>query len=142
MFVKNTKKLTLKAAKLMGDRALEKCEEIGKSFVFTVVDAGGNVLYIQRMEDAFFTSVGIATDKAFTAAAVKKGTHVLTSIVKPENDLFGLNLTNNGRIITFGGGLPIIVDGEVIGGVGVSGGSVAEDMAVAEAAIDIFEKSK
>lgn len=140
MFVKNTKKLTLKAARLMGDKALEKCEEIGKSFVFTVVDAGGNVLYIQRMEDAFFTSVGIATDKAFTAAAVKKGTHVLTNIVKPENDLFGLNLTNNGRIVTFGGGLPIIVDGEVIGGVGVSGGSVEEDMAVAQAALDVLPK--
>ncbi|ADO83909.1 GlcG/HbpS family heme-binding protein [Ilyobacter polytropus] len=140
MFVKNTKKLTLKAARLMGDKALEKCEEIGKSFVFTVVDAGGNVLYTQRMEDAFFTSVGIATDKAFTAAAVKKGTHVLTNIVKPENDLFGLNLTNNGRIITFGGGLPVIIDGEVIGGVGVSGGSVEEDMAVAQAALDVLPK--
>lgn len=140
MFVKNTKKLTLKAARLMGDKALEKCEEIGKSFVFTVVDAGGNVLYTQRMEDAFFTSVGIATDKAFTAAAVKKGTHVLTNIVKPENDLFGLNLTNNGRIITFGGGLPVIIDGEVIGGVGVSGGSVEEDIAVAQAALDVLPK--
>lgn len=139
MFVKTTKKLTLKAAKLMGERALEKCEEIGKDFVFSVVDAGGNVLYIQRMEDAFFTSVGIATDKAFTAAGVKKGTHILTDIVKPENDLYGLNLTNNNRIITFGGGLPVIFDGEVIGGVGVSGGSVKEDMAVAKAALEIFE---
>ena len=139
MFIKTTKKLTLKAAKLMGERVLEKCEEIGKDFVFSVVDAGGNILYIQRMEDAFFTSVGIATDKAFTAAGVKKGTHVLTDIVKPENDLFGLNLTNNGRIITFGGGLPIVVDGEVIGGVGVSGGSVQEDMAVAQAALDVLE---
>jgi uncharacterized protein GlcG (DUF336 family) len=139
MLIKTTNKLTLKAARLMGDKALNKCKEIGKDFVFVVVDAGGNTLYLQRMEDAFFTSVGIATDKAFTAAAVKKGTHVLTNIVKPENDLFGLNLTNNGRIITFGGGLPIIVDGEVIGGVGVSGGSVEEDMAVAQAALDVLE---
>ena len=138
MLTKTTTKLTLKAAMLMGQRALEKCEEIGKSFVFTVVDAGGNILYTQRMEDAFFTSVGIATDKAFTAAAVKKGTHILTDIVKPEKDLFGLNLTNNGRIITFGGGLPILVDGEVIGGVGVSGGSVDEDISVAEYAINIL----
>ena len=98
-----------------------------------------NVLYTQRMEDAFFTSVGIATDKAFTAAAVKKGTHVLTDKVKPEQDLFGLNLTNNGRIVTFGGGLPIVVEGEVIGGVGVSGGSVDEDIAVAEAALSVLE---
>jgi uncharacterized protein GlcG (DUF336 family) len=140
MLVKHTKKLTLEAAKMMGERALDKCEEIGKPFVFAVVDAGGNILYIQRMEDAFFTSVGIATDKAFTAAAVKKGTHLLTQMVKPDCDLFGLNLTNNGRIITFGGGLPIIVDGEIIGGVGVSGGSVEEDMAVAQAAINLFVK--
>lgn len=138
MFIKETRKLTLRAAKLMGERALDKCEEIGKPFVFTVVDAGGNVLYTQRMEDAFFTSVGIATDKAFTAAAVKKGTHVLTDKVKPEQDLFGLNLTNNGRIVTFGGGLPVIVEGEVIGGVGVSGGSVEEDIAVAEAALSVL----
>lgn len=142
MLIKKTKKMTLKAAMLMGVAALKKSEEIGKAFVFTVVDAGGNVLYTQRMEEAFFTSVGIATDKAFTAAAVKKGTHVLTNIVKPENDLFGLNITNNGRIVTFGGGLPIIVDGEVIGGVGVSGGSVEEDMAVAGAALEILEKSR
>ena len=139
MLTKSTTKLTLKAAMLMGQKALEKCEEIGKSFVFTVVDAGGNVLYTQRMEDAFFTSVGIATDKAFTAAAVKKGTHILTGIVKPESDLFGLNLTNGGRIITFGGGLPILVDGEVIGGVGVSGGSIDEDIAVAESALSIIK---
>ena len=57
-------------------------------------------------------------------------------------DLFGLNLTNNGRIITFGGGLPIVVDGEVIGGVGVSGGSVEEDMAVAEAALSVLDQPK
>jgi uncharacterized protein GlcG (DUF336 family) len=140
MLIIKTKKMTLKAAMLMGEAALKKSEEIGKSFVFTVVDAGGHVMYIHRMEDAFFTSVGIATDKAFTAAALKKGTHVLTDKVKPEQDLFGLNLTNNGRIITFGGGLPVIVDGEIIGGVGVSGGSVEEDMAVAEAALSILEK--
>ncbi len=139
MLTKTTKKLTLKAAMLMGQKALKKCEEIGKPFVLTVVDAGGNVLYTQRMEDAFFTSVGIATDKAFTAAAVKKGTHVLTDKVKPEQDLFGLNLTNNGRIVTFGGGLPILENGEVIGGIGVSGGSVEEDIAVATAALSILE---
>ncbi len=95
---------------------------------------------MHRMEDAFFTSVGIATDKAFTAAALKKGTHTLTDRVKPEQDLFGLNLANNGRIVTFGGGLPIIVHGEVIGGIGVSGGSVQEDMMVAQEALKVIEE--
>lgn len=135
---KDTKRLTLKAAKLMGEKALEKSEEIGKPFVFTVVDAGGHVLYTQRMEDAFVTSVGIATDKAFTAAAMQRSTDMLTDRVKPESELFGLNHTNNGRIVPFGGGLPVIVDGQVIGGVGVSGGAVEEDIAVATAALSVL----
>ena len=133
---RETKKITLAAAKLMGEKALEKCEEIGKPFVFSVVDAGGHVLYTQRMEDAFVTSVSIAIDKAFTAATMKRGTHMLTERIKPESELFGLNHTNNGRIIPFGGGLPVIVDGEVIGGVGASGGTVEEDIAVATAALE------
>ena len=133
---KETKRITLAAAKLMGEKALEKCAEIGKPFVFSVVDAGGHVLYTQRMEDAFVTSVSIAIDKAFTAATMKRATHMLTERVKPESDLFGLNHTNNGRIIPFGGGFPVIVDEEVIGGVGVSGGAVEEDIAVATAALE------
>ena len=135
---KKTKKITLAAAKLMGEKALEKCEKIGKPFVFSVVDAGGHILYTQRMEDAFITSISIAIDKAFTAATMKRATHMLTEKIKPESELFGLNNTNNGRIIPFGGGLPIIIDGDVIGGVGVSGGTVEEDMAVAKVAIDVL----
>ena len=132
---KETKRITLVAAKLMGDRALEKSKELGKSFVFTVVDAGGHILYTQRMEDAFITSIGIATDKAYTAATMKRSTEMLTDRIKPESELFGLNHTNNGRIIPFGGGLPVIVDGEVIGGVGASGGTVAEDIEIVTAAL-------
>jgi len=133
---KETKIITLAAAKLMGEKALEKCEEIGKSFVFSVVDAGGHILYTQRMEEAFITSISIATDKAFTAATMKRATDKLTEKIKPESDLFGLNHTNNGRIIPFGGGLPVVVDGKVIGGIGVSGGSVEEDIAVATAGLE------
>jgi uncharacterized protein GlcG (DUF336 family) len=137
---KETKKITLKAAKLMGEKALEKCEDIGKPFVFSVVDAGGHVLYTQRMEEAFVTSISIAIDKAFTAATMKRSTHLLTERVKPESELFGLNNTNNGRIIPFGGGLPVIVEGEVIGGVGASGGTVEEDIAVATAALEALDR--
>ena len=70
---------------------------------------------------------------------MKRATHMLTDSVKPESDLFGLNYTNNGRIIPFGGGIPVIVDGEVIGGVGASGGSVKEDIAVAIAALEALD---
>ncbi|ADO81841.1 GlcG/HbpS family heme-binding protein [Ilyobacter polytropus] len=133
---KETKRITLAAAKLMGEKALEKSVEIGKPFVFSVVDAGGHILYTQRMEDAFITSISIAIDKAFTAATMKRATHLLTERVKPESELFGLNHTNNGRIVPFGGGLPVTVDGEVIGGVGASGGTVEEDIQVVTAALN------
>lgn len=136
---KETKIITLKAAKLMGEKALEKSEELNKSFVFSVVDAGGHIIYVQRMEDSFITSIDISINKAFTAATMKRTTELLTDKIKPESELFGLNNTNNGKIIPFGGGLPIIVEGKVIGGIGVSGGKVSEDIEVAKNALKALE---
>jgi len=136
---KDAKRITLTAAKLMSEGAQRKSKEIGKPFVFAVVDTGGHLLYLERPEDAYVTSVGIAVDKAFTAATMKRETNMLTERVKPESDLFGLNHTNNGRIVPFGGGIPVIVDGEVTGAVGVSGGAVEEDIAVAEAALEVLK---
>lgn len=66
---------------------------------------------------------------------IKKGTDELSEVVLPGQSLYGLNLTNNARIITFGGGFPIVVDGEIVGAVGVSGGTVEEDMTIARAAL-------
>jgi uncharacterized protein GlcG (DUF336 family) len=93
------------------------------------------ILIIERMDKAFVTSIDIAINKAFTAWALKKGTNEISEDVLPGQSLYGLNTTNNCRIITFGGGFPIVINGEIVGAVGVSGGTVEEDMSIAKAGL-------
>jgi uncharacterized protein GlcG (DUF336 family) len=116
--------------------AEEKAKSISISIVFSAVDAGGNLMLLTRMENAFISSIDIAANKAFTALALKQGTHEVTPVIQPGASLYGLQLTNNCRISTFGGGLPIIVDDQVVGAIGVSGGTVEEDMSIAKYALD------
>ena len=136
MVVKSFNQITLEASKKMGKAALEKALEIKVPVVFSVVDNGGNLLYLERMDEAFVTSVDIAINKAFTAWALKSGTNELSEVVLPGQSLYGLNLTNNSRIITFGGGFPILINDEIVGAVGVSGGTVEEDMEISKAALN------
>lgn len=136
-----SKNLTLDIVKEMAKACEKKAEEIRVPVVISFVDAGSNLMYMQRMEDAFITSVQIANNKAFTACSLKKGTHEISEVVLPGQSLYGLQLTNDQRIVPFGGGLPIIIDGCVVGAVGVSGGTVEEDMAIAKAAVDLFTSS-
>lgn len=135
MDVRNLNSITLEAAKKMGVEALKKATEINVPVVFSVVDNGGNLLYLERMDKAFVTSIDIAINKAFTAWALKKGTNEISEDVLPGQSLYGLNITNNCRIITFGGGFPIVINGEIVGAVGVSGGTVEEDMSIAKAGL-------
>lgn len=134
------KQLSLDIVKEMAVAAEAKAAEMNVPVVFAAVDAGANLMLMHRMENAFITSVDIAINKAFTSAALKIGTHEVTPNIQPGESLYGLQLTNNCRIIPFGGGLPIIEDEQVVGAVGVSGGSVEEDMAIAKAAAEVFNK--
>jgi uncharacterized protein GlcG (DUF336 family) len=106
--------------------------------VFSVVDRGGNTLLIQRMDEAFVSSCDISLNKAWSACSLKQGTHEITSAVQPGQSLYGLQLTNQQRIIIFGGGLPVIFNEQVIGAVGVSGGTVEQDQLLAQCALDCF----
>lgn len=134
------KQLSLNIVKEMAAAAEAKAAEMDVPVVFAAVDAGANLMLMHKMENAFITSVDIAINKAFTSAALKIGTHEVTPNIQPGESLYGLQLTNNCRIIPFGGGFPIIEDGQVVGAVGVSGGSVEEDMAIAKAAAEVFNK--
>ncbi|MGL4607707.1 MAG: cob(I)yrinic acid a,c-diamide adenosyltransferase [Eubacteriaceae bacterium] len=128
----------LALAKRMGAAARVKAEELGIPIVFSVVDSGGNLVYFERMENALLASIDISINKAYTANALKLSTDKVASLVKEKDVLFGLQWTNNGRMVVFGGGYPLICDKEIIGGIGVSGGSVDEDMAIAECALEIL----
>ncbi|MDK2563527.1 heme-binding protein [Romboutsia sedimentorum] len=134
------KELSLEIVKVMAKSAEEKALEINVPVVFSAVDKGANLMLMHRMEDAFVTSIDISINKAFTSACLKQGTHEIVDAVQPGASLYGLQLTNNARIVPFGGGLPIIVEGQVVGAVGVSGGTVEEDMLIAQAAVDAFNK--
>ena len=135
---REVKQITLKTAKIMAEKALAKAEEIKVPVVVSVVDAGGNLLLTERMDDAFVTSIDIANNKAFTSWALKSGTHEISQVVLPGESLYGLNLTNDARIIPFGGGFPILIEDQRVGAIGVSGGSVEEDMCIAKAALEIL----
>ncbi|MCH1959943.1 GlcG/HbpS family heme-binding protein [Romboutsia hominis] len=134
------KELSLEIVKEMAKAAEKKALEINVPVVFSAVDKGANLMLMHRMEDAFITSIEISINKAFTSACLRQGTHEISEVVQPGESLYGLQLTNNARIVPFGGGLPIVVDGQVVGAVGVSGGSVEEDRLIAQAAVDAFHK--
>jgi uncharacterized protein GlcG (DUF336 family) len=118
--------------------ALEKAEEIGQPMNVAVVDNGRALKAFARMEDAWLGSVDIAIDKAFTSVSFLMPTQDLAEMTQPGQPLYGLEATNNGRVVIFAGGIPLMRDGEVAGAVGVSGGTVDQDQEVAEAGVSAF----
>ena len=118
--------------------AQEKAHEIGVPMCIAVMDESCKLLGFVRMDGAKVTSIPLAIDKAFTAAGVRKPTHDLAEAVMPGNPVYGLTSTIGGRIIVIAGGLPIVVDGEVVGSIGASSGTPAQDLEVAEAGVTAF----
>lgn len=103
-----------------------------------IVDAGGHLVAFQRMDGAEIAGPVLAPDKARTSVAHRVATHELAEAVAPGGDLVGMNSADGGRYIAFSGGMPMWDGDRVIGGVGVSGGTGAQDLACAQAAIAAF----
>lgn len=101
-----------------------------------IVDSTLYPLAFARMPGAKLTSIDIAQNKAFTAAGHRVGTHNYKEAVWPGGAAFGINNSNAGRFSTIGGGLPITVDGVVVGAIGCSTGTPAQDQEVAQAGVD------
>lgn len=104
-----------------------------------VVDAGGHLIAFGRMDGAEIAGPVLAVDKAYTATANSTSTAELAVLAAPGGELFGLQANGNGRFVIFGGGVPITIDGTVVGGVGVSGAAVADDCACADVAVAAFD---
>ena len=128
--------MSLDNLKKMAGYIEEKANEIGVPMVFTVVDEGGNLVYFQRMPGSLLISIKVSQDKAYTAVSLKCPTAALADVTKPGDSLWSLHNSGDGRIVCFGGGYPIEVDGKVIGAIGVSGGTAEEDMSVATYALE------
>lgn len=132
--------VTLAEAQAMIAAAEKKAADIKLPMNIAVVDSGGNLVAFGRMNESILVSIGISIDKAWTAAALKLPTHVLAGVSQPGQSLYGINSTNNGRVVVFGGGFPVKVKDQTIGGIGVSGGSVEQDMEVAQAALAALKR--
>lgn len=125
--------MSLAAAREAIDAAIVLAGELGVEAVVSIVDAGGHLVALGRMDDAAIIAVRMSGDKAYTAAVTRMPSADWQPLVQPGEPLFGLTSAEAGRIITFGGGLPLEDDGVVVGAIGVSGGSVSDDVAIAEA---------
>ncbi|MEH6546632.1 MAG: heme-binding protein [Sneathiella sp.] len=128
-------------ALILIDGAREKSREIGIPMCISIVDESGNLIAFERMDGGKITSITISQDKAFTAAAAKKATHEYNAANIPGNLVFGIHTEVGGRLSSVGGGLPVLVAGEVVGGIGLSSGSPAQDMECAEAGLQNFYKT-
>jgi len=137
-------RLTLEEALVMLTAAAAEAERIGVKQTLCIADDGGNVIALHRMTGARLTGVEISIAKAFTAAGHQRATHLFNEPPNgpalPGNEAFGINQMYPGKFASFVGGFPIVYEGEVIGGVGVSGGKGAQDKAVGAAALKAFEE--
>jgi len=132
---KDSIKLTLDGAKIILEASEAKANEIGVPMSIAIVDEGCNLLAFERMDGAKITSIDISINKAFTAAGSRKGTHEYADVASPGKPAFGIHVSNQGKFTIFGGGLPILINGEVVGGVGCSSGTAEQDRQVAQAGI-------
>jgi uncharacterized protein GlcG (DUF336 family) len=127
--------LTMDRAQLIIEAAIDKAKTVGQPMNIAVVDAGANLVAFMRMDGAWLGSIDIAINKAFTAKAFDISTLELGRNSQPGDQFFGIHVSNHGRVMIFAGGMPIKVNGQIAGAVGVSGGSGEQDQVVAEAAV-------
>lgn len=132
---KSSIKLTLEGAKIILIASEAKAKEIGVPMSIAIVDDGCNLIAFEKMDSAKITSIDIAINKAFTSAGSRKGTHEYAEVASPGKPAFGIHVSNQGRFTIFGGGLPILIKGEVVGGVGCSSGTAEQDREVAQAGL-------
>lgn len=136
-------KMTLICARKIIRAVQTKAKEMGVKAVCAVSDAGGNPIAVECMDDAFIASYDIAVNKAFTVVSLKMSTSALKPLAQPGGSLYGIQFTNNGKMVIFGGGEPLLnAKGNIIGGLGVSGGTEEQDTALAEYGKQIFEKGR
>ena len=125
--------ITLEKANLLIAAVRERAAQMGVKAVVAIADKHANPVSVQCMDDSYIASYDIAVNKAFTVTSLKMPTTALKTLAAPGGSLYGIQFTNSGRIVIFGGGVPLYdKNGNIVGGLGVSGGSEEQDTALAE----------
>lgn len=132
--------VTLSLAKKLAEGVEAEAERIGVKAVVVIADNSGRPILCEVMDDAFIASFDVALQKAFTVTALKMSTIDLKPLAQPGGQLYGIQLTNDSHIVIFGGGEPLKINGRVVGGLGVSGGTEAQDTLLAAHGVKVFEE--
>ena len=133
-------KMTLALAKSLIEKIEQKAEEMGLAVVIAVSDRSGRLTAVHCMDDAYIASYDIAVNKTFTSASLKMSTAELAKLSQPGQPLYGIQHTNGGKIVIFGGGEPLEMEGKIIGALGVSGGTAEQDTLLAAYGKEIFKE--
>ncbi len=132
-------KLSYSLARLLGTFAEVQASALGVPMAIGVVDEKGGLLFFARMDETLPASTEIAVSKAYTSAVLRKSTHEVGKLAQPGEPLYGIQYTHQGKIVLFGGGLPLRLKGNVVGAVGISGGTIKEDIQIAETVVDALK---
>jgi homogentisate 1,2-dioxygenase len=130
----NKQNMSAELASRLMTGAVAKARDMGVPMSISICDSAGNMVLFQRMDHASLLSVGIAQDKAYTSAATGMPTHGLHDFIKDDPPL-AAGIVHTPRLVVFGGGYPVMIDGTLVGAIGVSGGHYNQDMEVAQAAL-------
>lgn len=133
-------KLTLDMAKKLLEEAEKTAKEINVPVVIAIVDEGGNLVAQHRMDNSLLVSISLALSKAYTSIALKMTTEKLSTITLPGNPLYGLENSVDNRLCSIGGGIPIIMNGYLLGAIGVSGGTVEDDILIAKSSLLVLDQ--
>ncbi len=133
--------MTLDVALKLIEGVEQEAERIGVKAVVAVTNKGANPVAVHCMDDSYIASYDIALNKAFTVVSLKMPTTKLKELAQPGAELYGIQFTNSGRIVIFGGGEPLTVNGKVIGGLGVSGGSEEQDTYLGKYGEKLFKEA-
>ena len=118
--------------------AIAESDKLGVRISFAVTDESGTLAYFHRQPGAVSASIGIAQNKAYSAVAMRMPTGELADIAGPGGSLFGIN-TVDPKLVIFGGGFPLFVEGRLVGAIGISGASVPDDEQIGRAVLTAFE---
>ena len=132
--------ITLNLAQMIAKRIEDKASEIGVRAVIAICSAQARPVLIHCMNDSYIASYDIALGKAYTSASIKMPTKELKVHTQPGGSLYGIQNTNDGKIVIFGGGEPLMLGGRIIGALGVSGGNEKQDTFLAEYGASVLEE--
>lgn len=133
-------RITLESAKRLIEKIEKEAVRQGKKAVIAVCGPDGNPIAVHVMDGAFLVSFDVAMKKAYTSVAVKMSTKELSVLAQPGQTFYGVDKMDGGKIVIFGGGVPLKVGDTIIGGLGVSGGTGEEDHALAEYGLSVLNK--